>query len=307
MHILRYVFLSLVLGGLSVWASENLFWTMPPLDITPLVFTNTVIFYSIACAVAISAVIWTGVGGMPAAFLGGAIMGYMAEGVIVGKIYQTEAFPFFLVWTPLAWHALFSAGVVLGLGRAGERLGPLRMALIWGAVGLVGAYWAQYWPSERDVLPDFWLIAVYVLGLGLLVPLAHVVMDRMGQMPRPPGWVLWVAPVFAALFWGWQTVAEMNPYRLVIFVLLGLILWIMRRLGQRDTPVSFGASVPVWQHGLFLIAPLITVLLAPMGWAQGWGTLESNWVVAGIGCLMSVGWLMVLTWRAVMRRPAMAR
>ena len=94
----RYVGLSLVLGGLCVWASENLFWMMPPPGITPLDFGLTVIAYSIAAAVALSAVIWTGVGGIRAAFLGGAIMGYMSEGVIVGTIY--EGVPLQLIWTP---------------------------------------------------------------------------------------------------------------------------------------------------------------------------------------------------------------
>ena len=126
-----YVGLALALGALAVWASENFFWMIPPPGITVPDFTMTVIAYAIACAVALSAVIWTGVGGLPAAFLGGAVMGYMAEGVIVGTIYQLEAFPFFLVFTPLAWHALLSGGLILGVGRLGARLGPLRMALIW--------------------------------------------------------------------------------------------------------------------------------------------------------------------------------
>ena len=33
----------MVLGGLSVWASENLFWMMPPPGITVLDFTRTFI------------------------------------------------------------------------------------------------------------------------------------------------------------------------------------------------------------------------------------------------------------------------
>ena len=301
MQSFRYILLSLGLGGLSVWASENFFWMMPPPGITPLDFTLTVIAYSIACAVAISAVIWAGTGGMPAAFLGGAVMGYMSEGVIVGTIYQPN--PFFLVWTPLAWHALITGGLILGVGRAGGRLGPVRLAMIWVALGLAGAYWAQFWVSERDTLPDPGLFAVYILGLGLLVPSAHVVMDRMGQLPRPRNWVLWVAPAIALFVWVAQGVADLNPLRIELPVMLALFLWIMRRLGQRDLPVSFGMPVPVWQHLLFLIAPLIVVVLAPLGWAQGWGTLEANWVVAGISCLLSVGWLGWLAWRAIWPRP----
>ena len=108
-------------------------------------------------------------------------------------------------------------------------------------------------------------------------------------------------PGHRAVGLGAQAVAEMNPCRLMIIVMLGLFLWVMRRLGRRDGPVSFGPPVPVWQLGLFLIAPLIVVLLAPFGWAQGWGTLESNWVVAGISCVLAAGWLGRLTWRAVLR------
>lgn len=297
MQALRYVGLALALGALSVWASENFFWMMPPPGITSLDFTLTVIAYSIAAAVVLSAVIWTGIGGMPAAFLGGAILGYMSEGVIVGTIYQPN--PFFLVWTPLAWHGLITGGLILGVGRAGALLGPVRMALIWAGLGLAGAYWAQYWPSERDLVPATWLFAVYILGVGLLVPLAHVGMDWVGQMPRPTAWVLWVAPVMALLVWGAQGASDLNPYRLILPVILALVLWTMRRLGKRDLPVSFGPPVPVWQHGLFLIAPLIVVVLAPLGWAQGWGTLQSNWVVAGISCVLAVGWLGWLLGRAV--------
>ncbi len=290
---LRYVVLSLVLGGLSVWGSENFFWMMPPPGITPLDFILTVIAYSIAAAVAVSAVIWTGIGGLKAAFLGGAIVGYMSEGVIVGTIYQV--IPFQLIWTPLAWHALITGAIVLGLGRVPMSEG--RRALVWVGLGLAGAFWAQFWVSERRGVPEVWLFAVYILGLGLMVPLAQVVMDRMGQMPSPRPWVLWVAPAFALLVWGAQGVAEMNPFRLLLIPVLALILWIMRRLGGPG-PVSFGPAQPLWQHLMFLIAPLIVAVLAPLGWAQGWGTLEANWIVAALTCVGSLVWLGRLVWRA---------
>jgi hypothetical protein len=293
---MKYLLLALLLGGLSVWASENFFWIMPPPGITPLDFVFTVIAYSIAVAVALSMVIWTGVGGVKAAFLGGAVLGYMSEGVIVGTIYQMEPPVFYLVWTPLAWHALITGAVVLGLGRVGLSAG--RRVLLWGALGLAGAFWAQYWPSERGGVPDTGLFALYLLGLGLLVPLAQVGMDRMGRMPSPSGWVLWVAPVLAALVWVAQGAGDMNPYRVVLILIMAGLLWVMRRLGQAG-PVSFGPGAPVWHHLLFLIAPLIVVVLAPVGWAAGWGTLGANWVVAVVSCLVALGWLGRLGWRAM--------
>lgn len=298
---LRYLGLSLLLGGLTVWGSENLFWSMPAADLTPLAWGLTVVAYAVASAVALSAVIWSGVGGWPAVFLGAAIVGYMSEGVIVGTIYQPNPPLFYLVWTPLAWHALITGGVLLGLARSGARLGPWRMALAWGAYGMFGAFWAQYWVSERMDLGATLGLAVYLLGCGLVVPLAHVVMDRMAVLPRPRPLVLWIAPGIAVALWVVASVMDPNPMRVVLPLVLGLIVWIMRRLGQRDRPVSLGEPVPVWQHLLFLIAPVLVVLLAPIGWAQGWGTLEANWVVAVLSILASVVWLGRLVWSAAKR------
>jgi hypothetical protein len=294
---LRYLLLSLVLGGLSVWASENLFWVMPPPGLTLVDLALTVVAYSIAAAVALSAVIWAGLGGISAAFLGGAIMGYMSEGVIVGTIY--EGVPLQMIWTPLSWHALVTGALVLGVGRA--QLPAGRMVLIWAGLGFVGAYWAQFWTSERAGLPEPWLFALYIFGFGLVVPLAHVVMDWLGALPRPKPWVLGVAPAIAVAVWLLQTITTMNPIRLLLPAVLVLVLWVMRRLGQKGAPVALGSG-PAARHGLFMIAPVVIVILAQLGWAQGLGTLEANWVVAGACSLAALIWLGQLIWRSAAKR-----
>lgn len=302
MESLWYLALCLAFGVIAVWAGENMFWFIPPDGLRPLELAMTVIAYSVATGVGLSLVIWSGVRGLHAAFLGGAVMGYMVEGVIVGTIY--DPLPFFWVWTPLAWHALISGGLVLGLGRAGASLGPVRLALIWGALGLSSAFWGQYWPSEvtgAETLPTGGTLAVYLVGFGALVVLAQFGIDRVGQLPRPPKPVLWVAPVIALLVWLAQTMADLNPLRVLLPLVLALLWWVMRRLGQGGTPVSLGAAVPVWQHALVLIAPAIAVVLAPMGWAQGWGTLSANIVVATVTCLLSLVWLGRLIWSAAKR------
>jgi hypothetical protein len=299
MESLRYLALCLAFGVIAVWAGENMFWFNPPEGLRPLDLAVTVIAYSIASGVGLSLVIWTGVGGLPAAFLGGAVMGYMAEGVIVGTIY--DPLPFFWVWTPLAWHALISGGLVLGVGRSGAALGPARMALIWAALGLASAYWGQYWPSEVTspaTLPTTGSLATYLIGFCGLVVLAQVGMDRIGQLPRPPNAVLWIAPAIAMLVWVAQTVADLNPLRVLLPLVMALLWWVMRRLGQGGTPVSLGPAVPVLQHALVLIAPAIAVVLAPLGWAEGWGTLSANIVVAMASSLLSLIWLGRLSWRA---------
>ncbi len=289
MESVRYLALCVALGVVAVWASENLFWFIPPPDLAPLDLLWSVIGYSIACGVALSAVIGTGVRGVQAAFLGGAIVGYVAEGVIVGTIYSP--LPFFWVWTPLAWHALLSGALVLGVGRAGHALGPRRTALIWVALGVGAAFWAQYWPSERTALPTISVLASYLVGFGGLLLVAHRTMDRLAYLPRPPRAVLWIAPGLASLVWVAQGVADLNPMRVLLPLVMGLLWWTMRRLGQPSDPVSLGAPVPLAHHALFLLAPAIAVVLAPMGWRLGWGTLQANVVVATLTCIGSIVWL----------------
>jgi hypothetical protein len=290
---LNYLLLSLALGGISVWASENWFWFVPPPGMSPFEFAITALAYSIASASVLSAVILTRVRGWPAAFLGGAMLGFVVEGVIVGTMY--EVFPLQLVWTPLAWHGLITGGVVLGLGRAG--LSPVRLVLIWGGLGLFGAYWAQFWPSERPVLPSALALWVYLFLAGVLVVLGQLILDRAQALPRPPLWVLGIAPGLAGMLWVYQVIAAFVPAMLAFPLLMGLLIWVMVRLGRLQTGPVLGVPGG-WRHALFLIAPAVAVVLAPLGWASGMGTLESNWVVAVGTGLVSLGGLGRLVWRA---------
>ena len=145
-------------------------------------------------------------------------------------------------------------------------------------------------------MPDALTLALYLAGLGLVVPAAHVVLDRIGSVPRPPVWVHLVAPAIIALAWGVQGIVAQNPLWLILPVLVFGLWQGMRRLGHGGM-VSFGASVPVWHHALFLAAPLITVLLAKAGWAQ-FGALPTNWPIALLTGAFAIGWLLRLLWRA---------
>ena len=293
MQSLRYVIAAIALGGIAVWVSENWFWFMPPPGMNAFEFSIAWLAYSLAAACALSAVIWTGVRGWPAAFLGGAMLGYLAEGVMVGTMY--DAFPVQLVWTPLAWHGLLTGGVVLALPRAG--FAPARLVLIWALFGLFGAYWGQYWTFERVGLPDPMVLALYVGGLSGVVVLGHLLLDWLGEMPRPPVWVLCIAPFLMFMLWWYKVIAGFVPQMLAFPVLMALLFWAMWRLGKRAAGPDLGVPGG-WRHALFLIAPVVAVVLAPLGWAQGWGTLASNWVTAigwGIASMAALGWMI---WRA---------
>lgn len=80
-------------------------------------------------------------------FLAGAVFGFLAEGMLVGTIYEGGPLNWFSVsYTPLAWHAPLS--VVFGwyaLRRWLVAGRPRAMALGCAAVGLFWGLWAMAW------------------------------------------------------------------------------------------------------------------------------------------------------------------
>lgn len=306
MAVRSYIVASAALGAIATWSSENLFWSAPPDGWTPLEFAMTWMAYSVCAAAALSAVLATGVRGWPAVLLGGALLGWLVEGVVAGTMY--EAFPFQLVWTPLAWHALVSGVLVLGIGRLAGRW-PLRRVLgAWVLVGLLGGLWAAYWPRERDVLPGGLTVAGYLIGVGLLVPLAQVVLDRLGRVPVPSRTlpsraVLLVAPTLLLVAWLFRLAAAPRPVMLSLPCLLVLTIWIMRRLGVSGRPgIELGPPGTPGRHGVFLVAPAVATVVAALLWTAAPGGLPIEGLVAGALCLVSLGLYLRAGWGARRRR-----
>jgi len=268
---LRYVAASLCLGWIATYASENLFWMVPPPDLTLPIFAVTWLFYSAVSAAALSAVLMSGVSGLWAAFLGGAILGFGVEGAVVGTMF--DAFPFQLVWTPLAWHALITGGIFVGLARAPMR--PGSAVAVWGAVAIAAVAWALYWPSERDVLPGAGALAVYLLLPACLSIPALRVLDRLLPLAPPPRAVLLVAPVLLVLAWIVGTVMAPSPVRLALWPCVALVVWAMRRRADQGGQGGWGRPMPGWQRALPLLPPLAVTVAAPPLWATH-GAVATN-------------------------------
>lgn len=283
----RYLVASLCLGWIAVWAGENLFWTTPAPDLRLLDLVFTLGAYSVVAGAALSAVIWSGLRGWRAAFLGGALLGFMVEGAVVGTMY--DAFPAQLVWTPLAWHALISGLCVLGGGLALAR-GPVgRQAVGLLALGVFGAVWGLYWPLEGKVLAGLAGEIAY-LGLpGLGVGVAFGVLTRLGPLAAGRWW-LWVAPVAMAGLWLVGTVLAPSPLRLAGPGMVLVTVWAMRRLG-RGGGADFGPPVP-WARALaFVLAPVATALLVVPAWAELGGVAVNIPIALGTGAAGLGLWL----------------
>ncbi|MCR8725363.1 hypothetical protein [Frigidibacter sp. ROC022] len=296
MRILQFILASLGFGAIAVWGSEFLFWSAPPTPVAALDLGLIWLAYSCTAGLALGTLLRFGLGGWRGAFLGGALLGFVAEGIIVGTMY--DAFPYQLVWTPLAWHALITGGALVWLARSGAVLGPLRQGLGWLLLGLFGGIWAQYWPAERP-MPGSGAIALYLAGTGLAVPLANILLDRLTPLQRPPRWALRVLPILALALWLLDAMAAPSPIRLSCPALILMTGWMIWRLGDAG-PLDLGRPVPAWRHLLFLIAPLTTALLA--GQAQRIGGLPVNIPIALITGSLGLGCWLWLLWRAVRRR-----
>ena len=287
---MRFIWASVALGLMAFWGSEVLFWSAPKPDFSALDVVATVVAYVLCASLALGVVVRAGVQGLTAAFLGGVITGFLVEGALVGTIY--DAFPLQLVWVPVAWHGVITGGVVVGLGRVP---GARAKALVWAGLGVFGGVWALYWPLER-AMPGAVAVVAYLAGLGLLVPLGHSILDRVGEVKVAPWWAMALPALVVGAAWVWQGVASLDPLRLVLPVVLAGLVWLAFRLGDRG-PLRLGAPVPVWRHGVFLLAPLVTAAIAVWG-GTTLGGLPTNWPVVLGTSAVGLIWLGRLVWRA---------
>jgi hypothetical protein len=293
---LRYIATALCFGLIAVWGSENLFWTVPATPLGGLDWAIGWLSYSIVAAAALSAVLWAGLSGWRAAFLGGALLGFGVEGVLVATMY--DAFPAQIVWTPLAWHALVTGLLVLALPRALARFGVALQVTGLLLLGLSGAVWGLYWPNERQEMPGYGTALAYLPGLGMTVVAAQIGLDRLGRLSEVPRSVVLAAPLLLALLWLVRMIVTPEPVLLSSPVMVLTTVWIMRRLGRPGTGSGSLSTVPVWRHCLFLIAPVFTALLVVPG-CRVLGPVPVNVPVALMTGAIGLGLWLWLLWEAV--------
>lgn len=308
MDSLRFIAVAFALGMIGAYASEALFWTAPPTgQAAAQVLTQmaaTLLPYTLGAATGLAAVLASGCGGWRGAILGGALMGFSVEGAMVSTMY--EAFPVQLVWTPLAWHSLISAGAMLAAMRW-SAAGPVwRQATVLAAAALGFGLWGGFWVGERPELAAAGpAAALAYMGVAAGLALAgQLALNRLWPLAPPPRAVLWAAPGLVMAFWLVQTVLAPSPLRLAGPAMALATFWAMRRLGRQGPPV-LGPSAPAWRHALALAVPAVAAPVAAAMWSTG-QALPTNLIVLALTAPAGLGLWLWLLWRAYRSAPIAA-
>ncbi len=189
-----------------------------------------------------------------ALFLAAAVFGFVAEGVLVGTLYEGGPLGLFNIsYTPLAWHAPLS--ILFGRHWLGRRLaaGSLRGLLVGcAAVGLFWGLWAlARWLPENAADPALlaqgarlgqWppaYFALHAFTFTALLAFAHWLLGRGGRLPEfKPSRIEAVLVAAGLLFFFIGVLAAVPWAPLKLLPLLGVTLTALYVNKRREQPGS---------------------------------------------------------------------
>ena len=254
-------------------------------------------------------------------FLAAAVFGFVAEGVLVGTIYEGGLLGLFNIsYTPLAWHAPLT--VLFGWWWVGRRLagGSLR-GLVAGcaAVGLFWGLWSLAWWLPENVADPALLaqgarlgqwppaeFALHAFTFTALLALAHWLLGRGGRLPsfRPGRGE--AALVIGGLLFFYAGVVVAVPWApLKLLPLLGLTLGALAVNRRREPPGSLlaeprGPARPAALAALFAM-PAVAVAVYAVAAAVAL-PVDAIYVITSLGLVLGsavlggAAWLAALGW-----------
>jgi hypothetical protein len=233
-------------GSLLLFAiSERVFWSAFRADDSPTELLVTLAAYSLIALLSLSLASRFKVQNFPRVFLIGALVGWLAEAVVVQTAFgsDTNPFPFSLSFTGLSWHALISVGFGWWWLPRASRRDLIKGSLIFGALWGIWAVYAvspEGWAgSSANTFAPHTAFTSLLLALGL-----YCFSSPVSALPK---WEKAVIPVMSAAV-GLLTLFFLLPvYPLaggVLVCLAGVVLW---RL-QTSTPSSEKAQEPPFHH-----------------------------------------------------------
>lgn len=194
-------------------------------------------------------------------FLAGAVVGWLAEGVVAQTLY--ENLPFSISFTALAWHA--SVSVLAGwylIGRALTEGRGWQLLATCVALGLFWAVWAIWWWVESDRVAPVGTFARHAVVTSLPFVACHLIQARVGWTDFRPGRTTEIA-VGALFVVGFGFAVLAAPVALVVLpVLLGGSLVALRR--HRASGLASPGEPAVPRLPSRAVCPFLTLLLIPI-------------------------------------------
>ncbi len=293
----------LCLGAVLSVASELWFWKVALNEIPILVVVYGLIGHLMLCLMRAGPV-----RGVAGAFVAAGLFGFAIEGVVVQQLYL--AFPFQIVWTPLAWHALLSVGVALFGWRRAMAAGWWQGAAVNLAMGVFVGVWGLYlWhavdPDDGDQYFDWTLGDGFYLQLWISAALFGAAQAGLSLMrhrlaaPAPRAEIA-VLLALALATWAAGSLLLAWPLSLVFPLLLALGLAALWRDARGPATGWFatevGRQIPLLRWPLLLILPFTaTAVFQAMSEARI--AFEANVVALVVAVPLSLAlWLWAL-WR----------
>ena len=298
--------LILALGGLFSAFSEFWFYRIRP----GLGRYALVLLYGLAGYLFVLILRFFQVRGIAGFFVAAGLFGFAIEGIAVGQLYAN--LPFSIVWTPLAWHALFSLGLGYLLYRRvmaeGPLLGAVALNLAIGiGLGIWGAYLWNVIEADDGSVHFLWQPAArfadqFLFGFVLFIG-AHALLDRVPPPASAPPRAEFAAfAALAGLFWlagpalAWFPFSLVMPFLVLVSIASLLVGHERGRKGAGSDWLArfFALRIPPGRYLLSLLLPAaaIATYAAMEANRLEW---ESNVVVALITVpLSALYWLYAL-------------
>jgi hypothetical protein len=256
-------------GYILMFYSELLFWSRykPEADSVG-GYLMTWALYSVTSFAFITAVNLFKARSIWALFLCGALYGWLTEGVIVQTMYNYEAFPFYISWTGLAWHALIS--VLVGFYCVRKVLlerRPFKIVCLAGAIGLFWGFWAVcWWVEEPGTSPGLLGFAVFAFSSSLPLIACYWICERLSDNSFSyRKWELYAVILLFVSYFLFLTLPAAPVAALVLPPLLLLLYLSLRKNRRVETRTnileSLVGSVRLRNYLYLWFAPLIAVLV----------------------------------------------
>lgn len=269
-------------GYILFFFSEQFFWARVRPEDTVGNWLMTWLVYSVMAYVMLATIQRFHVRNGWALFLTGALVGWLAEGLIVQTAY--ESLPLSLSFTGLAWHAILSVWIGwYGLQKLIRSNQYGKTALISALIGVGWGFWSiSWWLEEGEVVTPWGEYATFVLLSSLLLIASYALYTWVSTAPFVPQRRGLLAAALFFAFWFLFNTLPTTPIATLILPLLLLSLYLPLRRHRAEGEGSFVETLVgrgrVLSYLCLLPLPLMAILVYGLAlWVNL--RLHSNWIV----------------------------